>query len=171
MDRRTLASRVPRLLFTLVIILLAVMTMVGSLTLGSRAGLFPGVSSTIVLVMAVLQLLADIWPERGFLRLIASRGVGAKIPSKEEAKGKEKLDSGSGSQATTDYRVFGLLTLSVVAFIVLVAYLSIYVAVTFFVAVCLGLIKKERWLLVAAVAVGGNIFVWLVFVRLLGATF
>lgn len=153
-------NKIETLIFDVCIVLLATVFTVSAWEIDSRGKFFPGVAGLVLLAMGTLQLLSDLFPGHRALAFIARRaqwfspkGAGSPVVSQPIS--------------TSSYKGIGLAIASVVLFYILFRALSIYIAIPLLSILLLGLVRKESWRTVLLVALGGDLFIWLVFHLLL----
>jgi hypothetical protein len=147
-----------KLIFDLFLVIVALVFFFNSFGLHFRSWFFPGVFSIILLIMAGIQTLMDLY--RG---LKTSEIEDLTIEQEESRRSWENIKTklqGKNARA-------GLVTLSMVAFYLIFRFITIYIAIPVLCVLLLRFLGKRSWFTVGLVAISMDVFIYLFFQLLL----
>jgi hypothetical protein len=147
-----------KLIFDLFLVIVALVFFFNSLELNFRSWFFPGVFSIILLVMAVIQTLMDLYPAQKRSQFQDLTSTQAEDRSSKESL-KTKLQ---GKNAR-----LMLVTLSMLAFYFIFRFVTIYLAIPVLCVLLLRFFGKKSWLTISLVAVFMDVFIYVFFQLLL----
>ena len=161
-----------RSLLSLIIVLLMSYMVVASFEYGYRARVFPAVLGSLMLVMALLQFVADTFPAfSNKLRFLTTKGVAldanAARPIGQDSPAKGRDSPHPPTSWSTVYGIFAALA----AFAVLMSFTSFLVAVPAFLLLYVWLVAKERFAAALGLAAGILLFMYAIFKLILRSTF
>lgn len=147
-----------KLIFDVFLVIVALVFLFNSFELNFRSWFFPGVFSIILLIMAGIQTLMDLYPAQKMSKLqgLISTQEGEKSP---QEKIKTKLED--------KYTRAGLVTLSIIAFYFIFRFVTIYLAIPVLCVLLLRFFGKKSWLTIALVSASMDVFIYVFFQLLL----
>jgi hypothetical protein len=146
--------------FTLFLAAVGLSAAVASLALNPTARAFPLCFGILLFVLAVLVFLASLLPEARWLAFVRSRGV---LENASDAGGADALRERSADDPVVPWRLVCLGFVSIVAFVVLIAFVNYLIAVPLYVIGRIVLVSKGK-ILPALIAAGAlELLVYLIF--------
>ena len=147
-----------KLIFDLFLVIVALVFLFNSFELNFRSWFFPGVFSIILLIMAGIQTLMDLYQG-----LKTSKIEDLTIAQEKDRPSLENIRTkleGKNARAL-------LVTLSMLAFYFIFRFVTIYIAIPVLCVLLLRLLGKKSWLTIGLVAISMDVFIYVFFQLLL----
>ena len=158
MDQGLFSRNRDKLIFDLFLVIVALGFFLNSFELNFRSWLFPGVFSIILLMMAGIQTVMDLYH-------------GLKTSNIDDPTIAQKKDKPSWKNIRTKLEGknarAGLVTLSMVAFYLIFRFITIYIAIPVLCVLLLRFLGKRSWITVGLVAASMDVFIYVFFQLLL----
>jgi hypothetical protein len=154
MAKRLFSHNRDRLLFDFFLIIVALVFLLNSFELGFRPWFFPGVFSIILLIMAGIQTLMDLYRVQKMSKL-------QDLISPQE--GDKSLQEKIKTKLEGKHARMGIVTLSIIAFYFIFRFVTIYLAIPFLCILLLRFLGKKSWLTIALVAASVDVFIYVFF--------
>jgi hypothetical protein len=147
-----------KLIFDLFLVIVALVFLFNSFELNFRSWFFPGVFSIILLIMAGIQTLMDLYQGLKTSKIEdLTIAQGKDSPSLENIKTKLQ---GKNARAV-------LVTLSMLVFYFIFRFVTIYIAIPVLCVLLLRFLGKKSWLTIGLVAISMDVFIYVFFQLLL----